>query len=47
LNKICEFFKKSNIKNLHMCHCADFKAKQRLAKVAQAHETGAGLILEY
>jgi len=47
LNKTCEYFKKLNLKNLHMCHCTDFKAKQMLAKIAPSQETGAGLVLEY
>jgi 7,8-dihydropterin-6-yl-methyl-4-(beta-D-ribofuranosyl)aminobenzene 5'-phosphate synthase len=47
LNMVCEYFKKLNLKNLHMCHCTDTKAKAMLAKVAPAKEAGAGLVIEY
>jgi len=47
LGKVCEYFKKLNLENLHMCHCTDFKAKERLEKVAPVQKTGVGLVLEY
>jgi len=47
LDKICEYFKKLNPKAVHVCHCTDFKAKEKLARITPVQETGVGLVIEH
>lgn len=45
--KTIEYFKNSNIRQIHPCHCTNLQAKIELSKVVDTKETGVGLVLEY
>lgn len=47
LDKICEYFREQDLKQLHVCHCTGLKAKERLSKIVPVIETGAGLTLSF
>lgn len=47
LDETISFFVKARPKNIHPCHCTDFKSKLSLAKVTNLQEVGVGLKLSF
>ncbi|MDD3437306.1 MAG: MBL fold metallo-hydrolase [Candidatus Gastranaerophilales bacterium] len=47
MNKIIEYLKKQDIKELYPCHCTDFSAKIELTRKLNAKNIGVGFKLEF
>lgn len=47
MNGTLEYFRESNIKSIHACHCTDLKSKIALSNVVEIAEVGVGLELVY
>lgn len=42
-----DYFKQTDIKEIHACHCTDLKSKIALSNIVNLEEVGVGLSLEY
>lgn len=47
VSQTVEFFRHSNVKALHPCHCTDFSSRCALSEVVNVKETGVGHVLDY
>ncbi len=47
LTKTIDYISNLDIKDIHACHCTDLRSKLELAKIANLHEVGVGLSIEY